>query len=1043
MTSPIGELGRPPRTPSVERGAAASATPRTERRIVTCLFIDIAGSTELTVALGPERMQRLLASAFDELSSIVEEHGGTVEKFIGDAIFALFGAPTAHVDDPLRALRAAEACAERVRSQPREVNVALRVGVETGEVLVDLEAASHERQRMAIGACVNVAARLQQRAESGEILVGPVCHDTLTASAEFEPAGVLTLKGVGDVVAWRLVRTIETPSPALPFVGRQAEFERLRSAFERTKTAGAGRVLVIGPPGQGKTRLVEEFLRQIWPTVGVLHARCRPSAETTARPPLRQLLASDIAEITGEAEPYAAAIASRLGALLADAEDATHVASVLSHSAGLSVDQKLLAHLPRDVEEEFVAAWRRYLAALARERPIVLHLEDLHWADPSFLRLIGRLTSAERIPLFTLATARPEFAGSAHLRVGESVVIELEPLDAASALALGRSAGAADEGAVQRAEGNPLFIIELARAPHPADHDLQITIHGAIAARLDELSAAERELLQRAAVVGETFGVRDAALLAEREPADVAGSLGRLAHLRFVQPVRQGYRFHHALVHDVAYGRLPVTERMRLHARYAEEGVERDESEILAHHWWEALRPPEADWVWEDRAQRSAMRGEALAAHLAATGRLIDRLALEQALGLLDRALKLAEAPGDIGRVEAMIGLAHAKNAQGERAWEHRLRALDWYRRGGLTPPAQLYADLLEIPAFNWGYFHRLPDEQEVLRLMKEGERLARAAGDQVALARLLAQRAVFSRDTVASAEALAIVEHAVDPAPFAEAFHRLALAQFIAGGIAQARSLLEHVFDRLQAAGARFNEPEALTYRTLLIFHLGDLARASAVADRNLEISDGRSPHTQSHALAGRALVQFGRGDWAGVSSTASRLEALVVRHPEASWCLLGAGAAWQGAVADIFAGRGLTQSSVELVGRLVPQSPSVQASSLMIPRIMVGAPWLEGEALAAYAPKARLWDRQEVWDPCRIQLALANALLARWADLEGMLPQFDALAAKGAPLLGAFAAAVREEIAATRGGPAPTHRELRALGYLGFSELLSYRRA
>jgi hypothetical protein len=165
---------------------------------------------------------------------------------------------------------------------------------------------------------------------------------------------------------------------------------------------------------------------------------------------------------------------------------------------------------------------------------------------------------------------------------------------------------------------------------------------------------------------------------------------------------------------------------------------------------------------------------------------------------------------------------------------------------------------------------------------------------------------------------------------------------------------------------------------------------------------------------------------------------------HREASWCLLGAGAAWQGAVADIFAGRGLSQRSVELVGRLVPQSAAVQASSLMIPRIMVGAPWREREALAAYAPKARLWDRQEMWDPCRIQLALAYALLRRWADLEAMLPGFDALAAKGAPLLGAFAVVVREEIAAaTTGGPVPTHRELRALGYLGFSELLRYRRA
>ncbi len=697
--------------------------------------------------------------------------------------------------------------------------------------------------------------------------------------------------------------------------------------------------------------------------------------------------------------------------------------------------------LPRDLQEEFVIGWRRYLAALAGERPLVLHLEDLHWADPSFLRLIDRVTFAGQMPLFTLATARPEFADSAHLRPAADLIIELEPLDESSALALARSAGSTEARGFRRAEGNPLFIIELARAPDAAEHDLPITLHGAIGARLDELTPHERELLQRAAVVGEAFSVRDVALLAEREPTEVAGSLGRFAHLRFVQPVRQGYRFHHALVHDVAYGRLPVAERMRLHARYAQEGVHRDESEILAHHWWEALRPPDADWVWEDRAQRSAMRGEAVESHLAAASRLIDRLAHEEALAVLDRALRLAEASRDIARIEAVIGLVHARNAKGDPAWEHCLRALHCYAREGLAPPAALYADLLEIPAFNWGYYRELPNEQEVLRLMAEGEGVARESGDKVALARLLTQRAGFTRDHQASAEALAIVETAADPSPYAEAFHRLALAQFNAGDIASARSLFERVCDRLLATGARINEPEALTYRTLLLFHLGDLATADVVVDRLLEISEQRSPHTESHGLAAQALVQFGRGDWPGVSRTASRIADLVGRHPQATWCLLGAAAVWQGAVAGVLGGQGLQPGAVELVSRMMPQSASVQASSLMIPRIMAGLQWSETVALAAYDPKARLWDRQEVWDPCRIQLALAYALLRRWDDLERLLPRLEEMEAKGAPLLGAFATAVREQVAAGRGGPAPAHRELRALGYFGLSELLSYQ--
>ena len=1014
---------------------------RAERRIVTCLFLDIVGSTHLTVSLGPERMQRLLAGAFDELSAIILEHGGVVEKFIGDAMLALFGAPTAHADDPLRALRAAEDCAERVRSRPREMQYAIRVGVETGEVLVDLDAVGGERQRMAVGACVNAAARLQQRAESGEILVGPVCHDAMVPYAEFEPARTLALKGMGDVAAWRLVRTTGAPSAALPFVGREEELRRLRAAYESTRPDASGRAVIIGPPGQGKTRLAQEFLRPLRSTVRVLEARCRPAAETTARPPLHQLLTSDVTGPSGGAEIDPDSVVSRVRALLQDPAESLHVASVLCHSAGVNVDEKLLAHLPRDLQEEFVIGWRRYLGALARERPLLLHLEDLHWADASFLRLIDRVTFAGQMPLFTLATARPEFADSAHLRPAADLVVELEPLDESSALALARSAGPAEGRGFRRAEGNPLFIIELARAPDSAEHDLPITLQGAIAGRLDELAPHERELLQRAAVVGEAFSVRDVALLAEREPTEVAGSLGRLAHLRFVLPVLQGYRFHHALVHDVAYGRLPVAERMRLHARYAQEGVHRDEAETLAHHWWEALRPPDADWVWEDRAQRSAMRPEAIEAHLAAASRLIDRLAHEEALAILDRARTLTEEPRDLARVETMIGLVRARNAQGDLAWEHRLRALDWHTRAGQTAPASLYADLLEIPAFNFGYYRRLPDEHEVLRLMAEGERLARASGDEVALARLLTHRAVFDHDHEASAEALAIVEAAPDPAPYAEAFHRLAMAQFYAGDIDQARSLFDRCLDRLLATGARVNEPEALTFRTLLVFHLGDLAGAESMADRVLEISAQRSPHTESHALGARALVQFGRGDWPGLSRTASQIADLVGRHPEATWCLIGAAPAWQGAVADVLAGRGLPQGAVDLVSRMVPNSAKVQASSLMIPRIMAGMPWSETEALGAYAPKARFWDTQQWWDPCDIQLALAYALLRRWDELERMLPQFEVLAAKGAALLGAFAAAAREQIAAGRGGPAPAHRELCALGYLGLSELLSYQ--
>src|SRR5262249_24488460 len=228
-----------------------------------------------------------------------------------------------------------------------------------------------------------------------------------------------------------------------------------------------------------------------------------------------------------------------------------------------------------------------------------------------------------------------------------------------------------------------------------------------------------------------------------------------------------------------------------------------------------------------------------------------------------------------------MIGLIRGRNAQGDLAWEHRVRALEWHARAGQAAPASLYADLLETPAFNFGYYRRLPDEQEVLRLVAEGERVAGESGDDVGLARLLTDRAVFDHDHEASAESLAIVEAAPDPAPYAEAFHRLAMAQLLAGDIAQARSLFDRCLDRMLATEARVNESEALTFRTLLTFHLGDLAGAESMADRVLEISAQRSPHTESHGLGARALLQFGRGDWPGLSRTAAQITGLVGRHP------------------------------------------------------------------------------------------------------------------------------------------------------------------
>ena len=261
---------------------------RSERRLVTCVFIDIVGSTNLGQRLGPERMQRLLTESFGEISGIATAAGGTIEKYIGDEVFVLFGAPAAHSDDVMRALRVAESSVRWASTSTSQVSV--RVGIETGEALVDLEAVG-ERQRMAVGACVNTAARLMAQADPNTVLVGPTTYAAANRSAEFEDIGPLELKGLGLVRAWRLKALTASQDGQLPLVGRVFEVEKLRASFDRAAAGRASLVILTGPPGIGKTRIVEEFVRSVAGDATILEARCRPGTEVGSSP-LRQLLAN-------------------------------------------------------------------------------------------------------------------------------------------------------------------------------------------------------------------------------------------------------------------------------------------------------------------------------------------------------------------------------------------------------------------------------------------------------------------------------------------------------------------------------------------------------------------------------------------------------------------------------------------------------------------------------------------------------------------------------------------------------------------------------
>ncbi len=953
-------------------------------------------------------MQRRLADAFGHISTVALAEGGTIEKYIGDEIFVLFGAPKAHADDVLRALRTAEAA---MRWAETAEALAVRVGVETGEALVDLDGVG-ERQRMAVGTCVNVAARLQQQADPGQMIVGPTCRAAAGEQGDFEDLGTVKLKGLGDTRAWRFVRLTESATLPLPFVGRRAELDQLSAAYEQATAGRATLAVVTGPPGIGKSSLVHELSRSLAHKARVLEARCRPGTETGSSP-LRQLIVD---------------------------ADLDRLPLGVAFSAGIRSDARLLALLVVDRQNTIYAAWRDYLADLARDRPVLLCIEDLHWAEGEVVRLIDRLTFDADLPLMVIASARPEFPGMPLLRPkADRLLLELQPLDRDSASALARSAGGRDVN-IERAEGHPLFIVELVRA-RESDGPVPITLQAAIGARLDELPVHERELLQTAAVIGETFDVRGAALLAQRDPAEVAGSLGRLSHLRYIHPVNGAFRFNHALVHDIAYGRLPIAARLRLHAQYAEAGLGLEDVEALAHHWWEALGPSDAAWVWEGNPELDQMRAAALRALLAAGGGLGDRFAIERATQVFERALRLARDPRESAQVEEAFGLACVRNAMGEDASLHRMKAIAFYREAGIEPPVGLYADMLDVTVFNWGYFKHPPSFDDVVRVIDEGIAGARRADDSVNLLRLLVQRGFFTNDATVLPETSRLLERAADLRPYANALWRLALVHFLVSrDLERALYLLERAFS-LGRDGAVLNEPEALMWRSNAYFHAGDLGRADADADRLLEIGRSMSPHTRQHGLGTKARILAARGDWRGVIGYGNALRTLVRENPDASFCLVGANLAGYAAIGEIMTGQSVPDDLDALAARLLPDATATRAAALLVPLVMAGRPVSEDEARRAYAPETVIWDRQAVWDLNETHFAVANAMRGRWSEVERLLPQLDAMAERGATLASAMAAALREEQEAARGGPKPTHHALRSLGYLGISELLSYR--
>jgi class 3 adenylate cyclase/tetratricopeptide (TPR) repeat protein len=679
------------------------------RKLVTILFADVVGSTALGERHDPEHYRRVLTGYFDRIRDIVGSHGGIVEKYIGDAVMAVFGLPTAHEDDALRAVRAAvdiDRCVTGLAEAADRGEVVLRwrIGVNTGEV----SAGGPGEHTFATGDAINLAARLEQAAEPGEILLGDATHHLVRDAVTAERAPDLQVRGKAEpVAAYRLLHvTDHGPGRRRrfdqPFVGRHEELALLDWALRRALDGPTVQlVTVYGAAGIGKSRLVATALAAH--DIRALQGRCLPYGDGVTFWPLAEALLA-AAELPSTADPArtVAALRELAGSSLTD-EEAAVVAATLGLTDG-------------PIAEDVTATLRRYLLAVAGDEGLVLVIDDLHDAQPLLLDLLAGLTKARPAPLAVVAVSRPElldhrpgWAGGAP----NALSLGLERLEdhEVAHLLTARLPGSLDEVMVDRlaaaAGGNPLFLEELVSSLiergelHRDEHGrwtlgdldaplrLPTTVHSLLAARIDALPPADRRLLGRASVCGTSFTTAAvAALLEEDARSELSDRLEGLVDRDLLQPQGSGYAFRHHFARDAVYAGLSRRRRAELHERHATwldaQASSPQRDEFVTYHLERALterteldpRDPSLEALGRLAAERLGAAGD----------RAFARGDMPAAVRLLGRALDLIDEPRR--RVELRTTRARALVEVGEvtRAVDELTAATDEAGHLGDTP---------------------------------------------------------------------------------------------------------------------------------------------------------------------------------------------------------------------------------------------------------------------------------------------------------------------------------------------------------------------
>ncbi len=866
--------------------------PGEERKLATVLFADLVGSTELAGGQDPERVRLLLDRFYDAMGAEVERAGGTVEKFVGDAVMAAFGAPVAHEDDAERALHTALGMQRRM-GELFGGRLALRIGVNTGDVVVGRP---REGSSFVTGDAVNVCARLEQAAAPGEILVGERTVAAVRGAFGFADPVTVRAKGKPEgVVCRRLVRAVSLTRPRglggleSVFVGRGSELADLQQAYGYVAVGGRPLlVTIVGDAGVGKTRLVREFWRWLGEDARqplLRSGRCLSYGHGITYWPLGDVLKEHFGILDSDPpEVVAERVAGREG---------------LGYTLGLVPPPGM--H-PLTVRDRLQTSWVGFLQELTSERPAAVLVEDLHWAGDELCDLLTMIAERVAGPLLLVVTGRPELLDQRPGWSAGGSLVQLEALASAESeqmigTLLGRDCPAPiRELVVERAEGNPFFVEELIATladrgvlardnggwsfgELPPGISVPDTVEAVLAARIDLLPRTEKAALQTAAVIGRVFWSAPVCKLAPGTDPEFGLLQERdFAHRRASSSLegQREYLIKHALTRETAYASLLKARRAPLHAGFAQwlERNGRGEDEhapLLAHHYAEAVRPEVLDLAWSGREEQAeALRGKAVWWSRRAAELAIGRYEIDQGLTLLHQALGLETDTHEQAGIWQRIGHACALKYDGEGFWQAMHKALEI---GG--PSAEVYADLALQCGLRAGMWVQQPDWtlvdgwiQQALELAEEGS---------LTQGHAFAALSMNTDDESAARSALVIAERLGDHELRCTMLHTIAYTALMARDFDRACTLT----DEMMALLPGLPNPDVCSTALMSAFFIymksGRLATAARASVQAAEAAAGATPHHRVHAAGWQLILASATGRWDEVQARAAEAEQVV----------------------------------------------------------------------------------------------------------------------------------------------------------------------